>query len=221
MSKIYKLIVEDNVEDLVVEVKQDSPHDQKHVKVKGLYIVTEVKNANGRIYHKPMMEKSVSLYEKEMIKSGRAYGELNHPESVEVNPDRVCHRITALTPDSNNWIGESVITIGSTCGDILKSLLLSGGKVGFSTRGVGDLTSEGIVNDYKLITVDAVLNPSAPNAFVEGILESKQYMIDAHGTILEMAYDNFNKALKNLPMNDRQKYVMSSVEAFINSIGKK
>ena len=221
MNKPLKLIVEDEIHDLELILEQDNPKKLGQVRVRGPYIATDVKNANGRKYHSQMMEGTVAEYQKLKIADGRGYGELNHPASVDVNPDRVCHRITSLVRDGSNWIGESLVTVGSACGDTLKAMLLTGGKVGFSTRGVGDITNEGIVSAYKLVAVDSVIDPSGPGCFVDGILESKQYMVDQHGEIVEIAYSKLVKDLSSLPAHNEKRYVYESLMSFVNSIKNK
>lgn len=213
-----RLLVEDQLNDYSVIFEQENPNKPKVYKIKGPYIVTEVKNNNGRCYKKSMMEKCVAEYKKDMIDTGRALGELQHPETCEINPERVCHRVVSLTNEGNSWIGESVILEGTPMGDILRSIILHGGKPGMSTRGVGNVAKDGTVDSYKLVAVDSVLNPSAPGAFVNGILESKQYMIDTYGAIVELPYRALEANLDVLPRHDKEKYVIECFNQFFNSI---
>jgi len=218
--KPLKLLIETQLNEYEIIHEQENSSSPKFLKIRGPYIMTETKNNNGRIYGKKMMDKCISEYEKEFISTGRALGELNHPESCVINPDRICHRITKLYPDNTNsniWIGESIVLEGTPMGNILKSILISGGRPGMSTRGVGDVTNEGIVSEYKLITVDAVLNPSI-GQFIDGILESKQFMIDQHGDIIEMPLKNLEKNLASMPTNDKQTYVYNCLMNFIKEI---
>ena len=201
--KSLKLLVENEISDYQVILEQESKDKPEFLRIKGPYIITETKNSNGRIYKDNIMEKCVSDYMRDYINTGRALGELNHPDHTEINPDRACHRITSLERFKDGklsgWIGESVILKGTPCGDIVSSILKYGGKPGVSTRGVGNITESGIVDEYKLVTVDVVTNPSGPGCFVNGILESKNYMINQYGDIIEQAYTRLTNGLNNIP----------------------
>ena len=225
-----KLIVENDFYDYDVILEQENASKPKFLKIRGPYVVSEQKNANKRFYGRPMMEKSVDKFTTGKIKCGLSLGELNHPDSVEVNSERACHRITSLTPDGNTWIGESIVLCsssdgvikGTPCGDILASIIQHGGKPGMSTRGVGNIIGDGIVESYELITIDVVSNPSGPNCFVEGILESRNFMITEHGEIVEIAYDLLDKKLKKMPSKYNTKvneeYLAKILKEFIQAI---
>jgi len=221
-----KLIVENDIYDYDIILEQENPSSPKFFKIRGPYIVVNQKNANGRVYDAPMMERSVNEFVTEMVDSGRALGELNHPDHTEIDPQRVCHRITSLQRENDQWIGESIVlssspdgTIkGTPCGDILAAILQHGGKPGMSTRGVGNIDDGGLVNEYKLITVDSVSSPSGPGCFVDGILESRNFMINTHGDIVEGAYASFQNGLSNLPSHGRKIYVEELLRKFIEAI---
>jgi hypothetical protein len=163
------------------------------------------------------MEAAVQRFTTEKINASRAFGELNHPDSCEINPDRICHRITSLTLDNNNWIGESIILEGTPKGDITKSIIIHGGKPGVSTRGLGNINND-VVTEYNLVTIDVVLNPSAPGAFVNGILESKKYMIDSYGDPVEIAYQQLEQKLDNQPNHEKNIFIENAIRNFINSL---
>jgi len=221
-----KLIIENDIYDYDIILEQDNANSPKFFKIRGPYVVANQKNANGRVYDASMMECSVNNFVTEMVSTGRALGELNHPDHTEIDPQRVCHRITSLSRDNNQWIGESIVlssspdgTIkGTPCGDILAAILQHGGKPGMSTRGVGNIDESGLVNEYKLITVDSVSSPSGPGCFVDGILESKNFMINTHGDIIESAYRQFENGVKNLPSHEKKAYLETILKKFIESI---
>jgi hypothetical protein len=217
-----KLICETNFQEFDVIIEQENAGKPKEIKVKGPYIVCEVKNANGRIYKSEDMQKAVDEYIEEYVKANRALGELNHPESTDIDYNNACHMCTSLEYDPSNklFIGESKVLLGTPKGDLLGGLLSQGVTVGMSTRGVGNVNNDNIVEDFKLIAVDAVSNPSGPGAFVEGILESKQFMIDSHGQIIEKAFGNLEKNLKNIPRRSDPKkdFLQNVIKEFIIDI---
>ena len=226
----YKLICETDFNDYEIIRETNSATGQRQMKLKGPYIVAETKNANGRYYPKDLLKKEVDKFREEMINTHRAFGELEHPEESFINPDRACVLITSLTEEGNTWIGESIVLgpdpdkgiPGTPCGTILQSILMHGGKVGFSTRGVGKLSEDKTkVVEYSLSTIDAVLNPSI-GQMCEGILESKNYIIRDNGLIAEVAYDTFDKNLRHLPVsqNERDAALKSAVKAFCDSFRK-
>jgi len=171
-----KLIAEHiNDVEYIVEEK-----GKKDMKIRGIFMQAETKNRNGRLYPKEVLMKEVSRYNKEFINQGRAFGELGHPEGPTVNLDRVSHMITRLEPDGNNFIGEAKL-LSTPMGEIAKALIKDGGKLGVSSRGMGSLESKGGANyvkdDFYLATAaDIVADPSAPQAFVEGIMEGKEWV---------------------------------------------
>jgi hypothetical protein len=160
----------------------------KNYKIKGIFLQADIKNRNGRVYPMEILEKEVSRYNKKFINENRAYGELGHPEGPTVNLERVSHMVTELYPDGKNFIGEAKI-MDTPMGKIVKSLMDEGGKLGVSSRGMGSLNQKNGVNyvrdDFYLATAaDIVADPSAPNAFVEGIMEGKEWVWN-NGALVE------------------------------------
>ena len=160
----------------------------KNYKIKGIFLQADIKNRNGRIYPMEVLEKEVSRYNKKFINEKRAYGELGHPEGPTVNLERVSHMVTELYPDGKNFIGEAKI-METPMGKIVKSLMNEGGKLGVSSRGMGSLDQKNGANyvrdDFYLATAaDIVADPSAPNAFVEGIMEGKEWVWN-NGALIE------------------------------------
>ena len=160
----------------------------KNYKIKGIFLQADIKNRNGRVYPMEVLEKEVSRYNKKFINEKRAYGELGHPDGPTVNLERVSHMVTELYPDGKNFIGEAKI-METPMGKIVKSLMDEGGKLGVSSRGMGSLDQKNGANyvrdDFYLATAaDIVADPSAPNAFVEGIMEGKEWVWN-NGALVE------------------------------------
>lgn len=220
MNKYLKLMTESVFKDIEILIEQDNKHSSKAVKIRGPYIVAEKKNGNGRIYPADIIEESVKTYDELFIKTNRAVGELNHPTTIDIDYNNVCHKITKLERNDNIWIGESNVLVGTPKGDILAALLINGVQVGISTRGVGNITDDKVVDEYKLITADIVYEPSAPGAFMEGILESKNYLINEHGDIVEVAYNKLENSINKLPLNieERRLKIVSGLSEFLRSI---
>ena len=160
----------------------------KDMKIQGVFMQAETKNRNGRVYPFGVLEKEVKRYNKELVEKKRAFGELGHPEGPTVNLDRVSHLIEELVPDGKNIVGKAKI-LDTPNGKIVKELLNAGAKLGGSSRGMGTLEKKGNTNyvkdDFYLATAgDIVADPSAPEAFVEGIMEGKEWIWD-NGIIKE------------------------------------
>ena len=169
-------------------ITEDKQGGGKNYKIKGIFLQADIKNRNGRVYPMEVLEKEVNRYNKKFINENRAYGELGHPEGPTVNLERVSHMVTELYPDGKNFIGEAKI-METPMGKIVKSLMNEGGKLGVSSRGMGSLDQKKGANyvrdDFYLATAaDIVADPSAPNAFVEGIMEGKEWVWD-NGALLE------------------------------------
>ena len=152
----------------------------KNYKIKGIFLQADIKNRNGRVYPMGILEKEVTRYNKKFINENRAYGELGHPDGPTVNLERVSHMVTDLYPDGKNFVGEAKI-MGTPMGEIVKNIMDEGGKLGVSSRGMGSLDQKNGANyvrdDFYLATAaDIVADPSAPNAFVEGIMEGKEWV---------------------------------------------
>ena len=172
-----KLISEEinNAEYLIEET-----NGKKDYKIKGIFLQSELKNRNGRVYPKDVLENEVKRYNKEFVNKKRAFGELGHPDGPTINLERVSHMITKLYPDGNNFIGEAKI-MNTPYGKIVKGLIDEGAQLGVSSRGMGSLVQRGGVNvvkdDFYIATAaDIVADPSAPDAFVEGIMEGKEWV---------------------------------------------
>ena len=184
--------------------------------IQGPYMMCETVNKNQRIYARDDMEKEVNRYIAEMINTKRAMGELNHPTSAEVNLERACHIVNNMRMEGNYVMGKSQV-LSTPMGQIVRSLINDGVKVGMSSRALGKL-NEGTggvnrVTDMRLVAVDCVADPSCPKAFVNGILESKQFVLDMNGA-LEEVYEGLEKAIKNLPTKEVQIYLKEQIISF-------
>ena len=178
MTQSVKLISEE-IQDVeyICEQKEDG---KKNYKIKGIFMQADIKNRNGRVYPMDVLNKEVERYNKQYVNEKRAFGELGHPEGPTVNLDKVSHMITKLYPDGKNFIGEAKI-MSTPMGEIVKTLMDEGAKLGVSSRGMGSLDQKNGANyvrdDFYLATAaDIVADPSAPNAFVEGIMEGKEWV---------------------------------------------
>ena len=187
MSYKVKLMSESTLQD-VEYITEQNEDGNKNYKIKGIFMQADIKNKNGRVYPMEILQKEVNRYNKEFINEKRAYGELGHPEGPTVNLERASHMITALYPDGKNFIGEAKI-LSTPMGEIVKTLMDEGAKLGVSSRGMGSLEEKDgksyVRNDYYLATAaDIVSDPSAPSAFVEGIMEGKEWVWN-HGALVE------------------------------------
>ena len=171
----------------------------KNYKIRGIFMQADIKNRNGRIYPMEVLNEEVKKYNKNFIEQNRAFGELGHPDGPTVNLERVSHMITSLEPDGKNFIGEAKI-MDTPMGKIVKNLMDEGAKLGVSSRGMGSLKQKGggnvVSDDFYLATAaDIVADPSAPNAFVEGIMEGKEWvwnngaLVEAHVADLKKRFD--------------------------------
>ena len=192
----------------ITEEKDDGG---KNYKIRGIFMQADIKNRNGRIYPMEVLDEEVKNYNKKFIQQNRAFGELGHPDGPTVNLERVSHMITSLKPDGKNFIGEAKI-MDTPMGKIVKNLMDEGAKLGVSSRGMGSLKQKGGANvvsdDFYLATAaDIVAAPSAPNAFVEGIMEGKEWVWD-NGIIKEAEVARIKRRLDE---KNRQRH--ANVEA--------
>lgn len=196
----HKLLIEEPVFELQYILEEKNKTEPSTLFIQGPFLMSEQKNKNGRIYNLNEMVQEVGRYTNEMIKEKRALGELNHPASVEVNPERACHMITELRQDGNMFFGKSKI-LSTPMGQLVRALIMDNVKLGISSRALGKLLPQGdahSVQGFHLICCDVVHDPSVSTAFVNGIMEAKNWILEADGTIAE-AYDVFENGVKTLP----------------------
>ena len=195
-----KLIAEFTENNLEV-LTEENDNGEKTYAIEGIFMQAETKNRNGRIYPKDVMVKAVNKYDDEQVSKGRAVGELNHPDGPTVNLDKVSHKIESLNWQGNDVVGKATI-LETPMGKIVKGLLDGGVNLGVSTRGMGSLKNNGnamIVNDdYILNAVDIVQDPSAPSAFVNGIMEGVEWVWN-NGVIEAQTIEKMETEIKKAP----------------------
>ena len=194
----------------------EDANGKKNYKIKGIFLQSDIKNRNGRVYPKEIMIKEVNRYNKEFVDKKRAFGELGHPDGPTVNLERVSHMITNLQQDGSNYIGEAKI-MNTPYGKIVKGLIDEGAQLGVSSRGMGSLEQRNGANyvksDFMLATAaDIVADPSAPDAFVQGIMESKEWVWD-NGRLVERDVDAWRKEIRSA---SRRKLEEKKLEIFGN-----
>lgn len=219
------LLVEQPNYDINLLVEKEGPNKTERMFFEGIFMRCNEKNKNGRSYLESEMVTEAGRYTKDMIETGRALGELNHPTSVEINPERACHIITKITQEGNNFRGKSKI-LETPMGQIVRTLMLDGVKLGVSSRALGKVeegTDVKNVSEFRLICCDVVHDPSVDTAFVEGIFEAKQYILKCDGTVcefVEQKYGELSDGLCNLPRHGdaRQEKISTEVINFINAM---
>ena len=214
-----KLITEQNND---IEVLTEEKDGKKSTYIKGVFLQTEITNRNGRMYKFDTMNREVTKYNEEFVNRGRALGELGHPEGPTLNLDRVSHKIVELYPEGTNFIGKAKL-METPMGKIAKSLLEEGVQLGVSSRGLGSIKKEGncsvVADDFILSTAaDIVADPSAPDAFVEGIYEGREW-VTVDGKIKEQQIEAIKDAIDNAPTpQELQERKISAFAAFLRSI---
>ena len=217
-----KLISEYNENDLqcIVEKKEDG--DKNYV-IEGVFAQADQKNRNGRVYPKAIMEKAVGKYVTEQVSKKRAVGELNHPEGPTVNLDKVSHLITDLKFEGNNVIGKAQI-LDTPMGKIVQGLLEGGVQLGVSTRGMGSLESRNgvmyVKDDFDLASVDIVQDPSAPDAFVNGIMEGVDWVWN-NGVLEPQVIEQMETEIKKAPRADLYETQVREFKNFLSLIKSK
>lgn len=199
----------------------EEKNGKKEHYIQGIFMQAEMKNKNGRIYPKTILDREVSRYNRDYITKNRAFGELGHPDNPTINLDRVSHMITSLHPDGNNFIGKAKI-LDTPNGKIVKTLLEAGAQLGVSTRGVGSLRPHNgvqlVQDDFHLATAaDVVADPSAPQALVQGIMEGKEWVMTASGW-KEIDYDQAKKAIQEASRKDIEAVALRLFERFIGKL---
>ena len=214
-----RLITEQNND---IEVLTEDKDGKKATYIKGIFLQTEITNRNGSMYRFDTLNREVSKYNEEFIQRGRALGELGHPEGPTVNLDRVSHKIVELYPEGKNFIGKAKL-LETPMGKIAKNLLEEGVQLGVSSRGLGSLKKEGslqvVADDFILSTAaDIVADPSAPDAFVEGIMEGKEWAL-VDGKIKEAQIEAIKASLDNAPSpQELAERKLSAFESLLRSL---
>jgi len=220
----FKLLVDQSFSDDQFQyIKEETNNKSKpSYYITGPYMMYEEVNKNKRIYDREEMHREVKRYTVEMIDNKRSMGELNHPSSPDVSLERACHLVTELRNEGNIYVGKSKL-LSTPCGMIVQALIDDGVKIGMSTRALGKLTEQyngtNRVSDFRLVAVDCVADPSCPKAFVNGILESKEYVISEDGNF-EESYDAFQERLSKLPKKNVEDYLKDQILEFFQKISK-
>ncbi len=215
-----KLISEEAIE--VNFVTEEDDNKKKNYFIEGIFMQSETKNRNGRVYPKAILQKEVKRYTEKFINTKRAFGELGHPDGPTVNLERVSHMITELVEDGDNFLGRAKI-MDTPYGKIVKNLIDEGAKLGVSSRGMGSLKPvqdglQEVQNDFYLATAaDIVADPSAPDAFVSGIMEGKEWVWD-NGLIKEKEIVEYQKRVERATEISRNKVRIEAFENFITKL---
>jgi len=207
-------------EEIQVLTEENEP-GKKNYFIEGIFLMCDQKNRNGRVYTFEMMNKKVNEYNNSFVKQKRAFGELGHPEGPTINLERVSHMITDLYSDKKNFIGRAKI-MDTPYGKIVKNLIDEGAKLGVSSRGIGSLEEKNGVNyvkdDYQLATAaDIVADPSAPEAFVRGIMEGKEWIYES-GRLVEKDVEQIKKDIKKASSRNLEEAKMKAFEKFLRNI---
>ena len=215
-----KLITEYTQNQLGYSIQEDTKTGKKSTFLEGVFMQAEKKNRNGRIYEKKILEKAVSKYVKEQVSQGRAVGELNHPEGPTVNLDKVSHKITNLEFQGNDVIGKASI-LKTPMGQIVEGLLEGGVKLGVSSRGMGSLVQKQgtsyVGSDFMLATVDIVQDPSAPEAFVNGIMEGKEWVWN-NGILSEREIEKIETEIKGVSLKHLAEAQQRAFKNFLSKL---
>ena len=215
-----KLISEEAIE--VNFVTEEDDNKKKNYFIEGIFMQSETKNRNGRVYPKVILQKEVKRYTEKFINTKRAFGELGHPDGPTVNLERVSHMITELVEDGDNFLGRAKI-MDTPYGKIVKNLIDEGAKLGVSSRGMGSLKPvqdglQEVQSDFYLATAaDIVADPSAPDAFVSGIMEGKEWVWD-NGLIKEKEIVEYQKQVERATEISRNKVRIEAFENFITKL---
>ena len=217
-----KLIAEYTEQNLEVLTEQDEKGKKKYM-IEGIFMQAEQKNRNGRIYPKPVMEKALGKYNSEQVSKGRAVGELNHPEGPTVNLDKVSHKIESLKWKGNDVVGKATI-LETPMGQIVQGLLDGGVNLGVSTRGMGSLKNGNdamiVQKDFMLNAVDIVQDPSAPSAFVNGVMEGVEWVWN-NGIIEAQTIEQMETEIKKAPRSDLYETQVREFKNFLSLLKSK
>jgi hypothetical protein len=215
-----KLITEYVEENLSYFTEDSKESGNRNTFIEGIFMQTEAKNRNGRMYPKKIMESAVHKYVEEQVSKGRAVGELNHPDSPSINLDKVSHRITSLKFEGNDVIGRALV-LNTPMGKIVKGLIEGGVKLGVSSRGMGSIENKNSMNvvkdDFHLATIDIVQDPSAHNAFVNGIMEGVDWVWD-NGILKAQQIEKYETEIRKTKMKDLNEIQSKLFQDFLSKL---
>ena len=213
-----KLIVE-HIED--IELLTEEKDGKEYTYIQGVFLQGDIKNRNGRVYPMPVLQREVTNYNENFVNKSRALGELGHPDGPTINLDRVSHKIVELYQDGSNYVGQAKL-LETPMGQIAKNLLREGVQLGVSSRGVGSLESKGgsnyVRDDFMLTTAaDIVADPSAPDAFVNGIMEGKEWVWN-NGAFKEAELQQAKEDLERVSRGDLEGKILESFEKLLSNL---
>lgn len=208
------------------EILTEEKDGKKNFYIEGIFMQSMIKNRNGRIYPKNVMERAVNKYMAEKVQNKTAYGELNHPQSPTINLDRVSHLIESLTWDRDNVIGKAKI-LETPMGEIAKKIMEGGGKLGVSSRGLGSLKemdgASYVQEDFHLATAaDIVSDPSAHDAWVTGVMEDFEWWYNAYDDVyVKKVVEKTHNTVKTITQEARNEFTLKAFKAYLNEISRK
>jgi len=216
-----KLISEFNNYSISPVIVEANENGKKDYFIEGVFMQSEIKNRNGRVYPKEVMQKEVNRYRKEFVEQDRAFGELGHPEGPTINLDKVSHLITKLEEDGNNYVGRAKI-LSTPNGMIVRNLIDDGAKLGVSSRGLGSLEQKGgsqiVKDDFQLATAgDIIADPSAPEAFVNGIMEGVEWIYQ-NGRLTAQDIDEMQTEIRSAKSNKLEEVKLNQWKRFIRNL---
>ena len=202
-------------------IVEENENGKKDYFIEGIFMQSQIKNRNGRVYPKDVMDKEVNRYVKEFVEKDRAFGELGHPDGPTINLDKVSHMITKLEEDGNNYVGRAKI-LTTPNGQIVRNLIDDGAKLGVSSRGLGSLEQRNgaqvVKSDFQLATAaDIVADPSAPEAFVEGIMEGVEWYYES-GILKAREYDAMRDSLKAAKLSKLEETKLNLWKSFVEKL---
>ena len=217
--KLPMKLITEQIED--VKILTEEKNGKKLLYIEGVFLQSELKNRNGRMYPFSVLDREVNRYNEEYVKSKRALGELGHPDGPTINLDRVSHRITSLKAEGNNFIGKAQI-LDTPMGNIAKSLLGEGVQLGVSSRGMGSIQKSEdcsvVADDFMLTTAaDIVADPSAPDAFVNGIMEGKEWVWD-NGLLKEKEVAKYQRYMDGANRRTMEEKTLKVFEHFLSNL---
>lgn len=216
-----KLISEFNDYGVSPVIIEENENGKKEYFIEGIFMQSEIKNRNGRVYPKEVMQKEVNRYVKEFVEKDRAFGELGHPDGPTINLDKVSHLITKLEEDGDNYVGRAKI-LSTPNGQIVRNLIDDGAKLGVSSRGLGSLEQKGgaqyVKDDFQLATAgDIVADPSAPEAFVNGIMEGTEWVYN-NGILTAMQVEDMQKKMRSARSSKLEETKLNLWKQFVENL---
>lgn len=214
------ILIREDFEEVVVDIITEGEGDsaKKSMFIEGVFMQDTLKNRNGRVYPKEVMANSVQKYNENFIKTNRALGELNHPPQASVNPERASHMVVSLKENGNDWIGKAKI-LSTPMGSLVENLINDGVQLGVSSRGLGSVKESNksniVQNDFWISAIDVVSDPSAPNAFINGIMENKEWILE-NGVLVERDMEDVQKEVNELAKHN--KLNTENLEALFNKV---